>query len=61
MDINVYCCPRADEDEEYANRIVKEEMRIQKNEEILNEEDVELAKKIHREEMEQQRLQQQRR
>ena len=50
-----------DEDEEYANRIVKEEMRIQKSEEIASEEDVELARIMQREEIERQRLHQQQR
>jgi len=50
-----------DEDEEYANRIVKEEMRIQKSEEITSEEDVELARIMQREEIERQRLHQQQR
>ena len=54
-------CSRADEDEEIANLILKEEMRIQKNAEIAKEEDVELARRIQREEVERQRVRQQQR
>ena len=55
------CCRRADEDEEYANQIVEEEKRIQKNEGFLNEGDIELAEQLHREEIEHRRLQQRQR